>query len=69
MYQSFQRFTELFLADTSGVRTENPWEANMFFVPTFAFYTTSRRAGGENRAASGLCRASRRAALGRFVRD
>lgn len=41
MYQSFQRFTELFLADTSGVRTENPWEANMFFVPTFAFYTTS----------------------------
>ena len=29
-----------FLADTGGVRTQNPWEANLFYVPTFAYFST-----------------------------
>ncbi|PNH00409.1 Tenascin, partial [Tetrabaena socialis] len=40
IYQAFQRFMEMFLRDTSGVRTENPYEANLFYIPTFAFYAT-----------------------------
>ncbi|GFR42337.1 hypothetical protein Agub_g3245, partial [Astrephomene gubernaculifera] len=41
IYQAFMRFMEAFLADTGGVRTENPHEANLFYIPTFAYYVTA----------------------------
>jgi hypothetical protein len=37
IYLAWWRFLEAFLPDTS-VRTTNPWEANMFYVPALAFY-------------------------------
>lgn len=40
IYQAFMRFQEMFLNDHIwGVRTENPWEANMFYLPAFAYYS------------------------------
>ncbi|GIL62228.1 hypothetical protein Vafri_16503 [Volvox africanus] len=40
-YQSFMRFEEMLLHDINGVRTENPYEANLFYIPAFAYYSTS----------------------------
>jgi hypothetical protein len=54
IYQAFQRFLDMFLKDNSGVRTENPHEANLFYIPTFAFYHTC--AAGRP---VGLCSADR----------
>lgn len=34
MYTAEMNLMEQLLTDP-GVRTENPWEANLFFVPTF----------------------------------
>ena len=37
IYSSELLFTEGLLSDW-GVRTENPWEAALFYVPTFAYW-------------------------------
>ena len=37
MYNSEVLFTEGLLSDWSA-RTENPWEAALFYVPTFTYY-------------------------------
>ncbi|PNW87479.1 hypothetical protein CHLRE_02g144050v5 [Chlamydomonas reinhardtii] len=39
MYNAELEFTELLLGDW-GVRTENPWEAALFYVPTFTYWYT-----------------------------
>ncbi|KAG2439616.1 hypothetical protein HXX76_004968 [Chlamydomonas incerta] len=41
IYQASMHLMDMFLADGGGVRTENPWEANLFYVPTFAYYSTA----------------------------
>ncbi|KXZ45845.1 hypothetical protein GPECTOR_50g639 [Gonium pectorale] len=41
IYRAFIHFMEALLRDTSGIRTENPYEANLFYIPTFAYYATS----------------------------
>ncbi|EFJ53243.1 acetylglucosaminyltransferase [Volvox carteri f. nagariensis] len=40
-YESFLRFQGLFLNDVSGIRTENPHEANLFYIPAFTYYSSS----------------------------
>lgn len=54
IYTAFQRFMELLLQD-GAVRTENPWEANMFYVPIFAPYAAGGWAGGRAGVAAGAC--------------
>uniref|UniRef100_A0A7S0RCE8 EGF-like domain-containing protein n=1 Tax=Chlamydomonas leiostraca TaxID=1034604 RepID=A0A7S0RCE8_9CHLO len=39
IYHTFLTFLRMFLNDWA-VRTENPWEANMFFLPVLAYYYT-----------------------------
>ncbi len=37
MYSAELQFTEVLLSDWA-VRTENPWEAALFYVPTWSYW-------------------------------
>lgn len=64
MYNSELQFTEQLLADW-GVRTENPWEATLFYVPTFTYWYTGAAGMGSGIGAGCVRKGSHHAVLRR----